>query len=91
MMPKFSLSSEALRFQPLDYLFVNGDYYQQSINVKEYSEAVEDKIAKAMSKHIAGKIIISLLLWSVLCTFLLIIRVFAPGTVNKSLLHWKTL
>jgi hypothetical protein len=30
---------------------VNGDCYQQSINVNEYSESLEDKITNPVFKH----------------------------------------
>lgn len=90
LMLKFPPLPEALRFWPLEYLCVNGNCYQQSINVKEYSEALEDKIANSVSKHTARKITL-LLVRSVLHTLFLIICIFFPGTANKILLQWKTL
>lgn len=57
-MHTFSPLPEALRFWPLDYLFANDDYRQQSIKVNEYPEALEEKIANTISKHTARKIII---------------------------------
>lgn len=58
---------------------VNSDCCQQSINVKEYSEALEDKITNPVFKHTARKIIISLLFRSALYAFLLIICIFPRG------------
>lgn len=55
-MLNFPLLSQVLRFCSLEYLFVNGNCYQQSINMKEYSKALEDKIASSMSKHTTKKL-----------------------------------
>lgn len=87
-MLKFPLLPQVLRFWPLEYLFVKGNCYQQSINMKKYSEALEDKIENSMSKHTTRKIIISLLVWSFLCTlkYIYIYVFFPPGTDNKILL-----
>lgn len=78
VVPSFGRILKFFGFQN-NFVAVNGNCFQQSINVNEYLEALEDKIANPVFKHTARKIIISLLIRSVLCTLLLIICIFPKG------------